>query len=323
MIKDTKVEKIINKNQKAYNPHAGHRKRLKEKVDRDPELETMHDHELLELMLSFVIPRKDTNGIAHELIDTFGSLDSVFFATPKELMQIKNMTENAAYLIATQLPIARRAMSAVVNAVDARKLSKIEQCMNEMHSFFFARKTECFVIALLDVNHKLIKKFQIVGYQPADIEIYTSDVLLKATREGAANVIIAHNHPSGAMSPSPDDIMLTRQIFDALANMEIKLLDHIIFTHTGYFSFSNNGIIQQMTSDFEEHMEKQFKDDKETRRNFILNLEEYIFVPHEFARYDFEVVKKVDFYNKYKDKIMKRDFDEPISADEPSVEEIF
>ena len=154
MIKDTKVGEMDTIKQKTYNPHAGHRKRLKEKVDRDPELETMHDHELLELMLSFVIPRKDTNGIAHELIDTFGSLDSVFFATPKELMQIKNMTENAAYLIATQLPIARRAMSAVVNAVDARKLSKVEQCMNEMHSFFFARKTECFVIALLDVNYK-------------------------------------------------------------------------------------------------------------------------------------------------------------------------
>ena len=290
------------KKKSTSNPHAGHRARLRQKVDRDPELDTMHDHELLELMLSFVIPRKDTNEIAHELIGTFGSLDSVFFATPKELMKIKNMTVPASYLIATQLPIARRAMRSVADGVDQRKFFSAEACMNEMHSFFYARKTECFALAFLDIDNKIIKMFQTVGYLATNIDVYVSDVLLKATREGAAKVIIAHNHPSGNLSPSPDDIILTRRIFEALANIDVGLIDHVIFSHNGYFSFSNNRIIQTMKMAFADK-EKRFADTPESRRLFFLNLDEYVLVPDEIAKYDFEVAQRKEIGNLYKERI--------------------
>lgn len=286
------------------NPHEGHRQRLREKVDRDPELETMHEHELLELLLSFVIPRKDTNEIAHDLIDKFGSLDSVFFATPRELLETKNMTVSAAYLIATQLPIARRAMRTVDYDTKQRRAGNVENALDAMHSYFYARKTECFAIAVLDINQQLIKMLYKKGDSATDVVVYTSEILLSATREGAAYVVVGHNHPSGVMSPSDNDIMLTHQLYDALENMDIHLLDHVIFSHTGYFSFNNNGLLELFRREFYKREAKHFNEDPEERKKLRLMLDEFVLVPSTLAHYPYEVVDKREYNNMYKERMM-------------------
>lgn len=102
------------------NPHEGHRQRLRAKIDRDPEMETLEDHEALEFHLSLVIPRKDTNELAHELIRKFGSLDAVLSASPQELIKVKNMTVAASYMLASELSMVRKAMRAGSVASAAR-----------------------------------------------------------------------------------------------------------------------------------------------------------------------------------------------------------
>lgn len=291
--------------EKKKNPHEGHRQRLREKVDLDPELNIMHDHELLELLLSFVIPRKDTNVIAHDLIDKFGSLDSVFMATPKELLTIKNMTVSAAYLVATQLPIARRAMRSVDKALKDRENYSVLEALDHMHSYFYARKTECFVFSVFDGNYKCIKTFKQEGTQASDIVVYTSDILMSALREGAAYVIVAHNHPGGNLSPSDEDIMLTHQIFDALANMNIQLSDHVIFTHTAFFSFNNNGLIEMFKHEFEQREMRRFSEDPLMRQRLRLMLDEYVLIPSKLAEFPYEVVNVKDYSNVYKQRMMR------------------
>ena len=95
---------------KDMNIHRGHRERLRSKFDADPEMRAMLDHEVVEFVLSLVIPRKDTNEIAHNLIDKFGSMHGLLTATPKELKEVKNMTVSASYLIASMYPVLRRAL---------------------------------------------------------------------------------------------------------------------------------------------------------------------------------------------------------------------
>ena len=102
------IEKLTKKNRPV---HTGHRERLRARFDKDNEMETFADHEILEMELSLVIPRRDTNGLAHALIDHFGSLESVYRASAHELIKIKGMTTGAAYLLAMHMPIMRRTMT--------------------------------------------------------------------------------------------------------------------------------------------------------------------------------------------------------------------
>lgn len=97
-----------NVSQKNY--HSGHRERVRERFDADPEMLTFKEHEMLEFLLNTVIPRKDTNVIAHELIAKNGSLYGVFNAGVQDLLSVKNMTVSAAYLLAGIIPIVRKAL---------------------------------------------------------------------------------------------------------------------------------------------------------------------------------------------------------------------
>ena len=146
------LEKLIAKK----NPHEGHRARMRCKFDRDPEMETIEDHEALEFHLSLIIPRKDTNELAHELIAKFGSLDAVMSASPAELVKVKNMTVSASYMLASEFAMVRKAMRAGSVTSRNKRLHRPEECISYMHSYFIGRKTECFCIGVLQDGEALL-----------------------------------------------------------------------------------------------------------------------------------------------------------------------
>jgi DNA repair protein radc len=265
------------------NPHEGHRQRLRAKIDRDPEMETLEDHEALEFHLSLVIPRKDTNELAHELIRQFGSLDAVLSASPQELIKVKNMTVAASYMLASELSMVRKAMRAGSVASRSKKLSRPEDGIRYMHSYFLGRKTECFCVALLDLNYKLIRVFFTPGTSGGQIDVDASDIVLKATRDGAAHVLIAHNHPSGNVTPSFDDLEMTRRLLETLAAVGISLLDHVIFYEYDFFSFHNNGVLEKFLNDLDEKTKNKFKENPTERQLFLLDLNEYLIEPSKFV----------------------------------------
>ena len=107
--------------------------------------------------------------------------------------------------------------------------------------------------------------------------------MLKATRDGAAHVLIAHNHPSGNVTPSFDDLEMTRRLLETLAAVGISLLDHVIFYEYDFFSFHNNGVLEKFLNDLDEKTKNKFKENPTERQLFLLDLNEYLIEPSKFV----------------------------------------
>ena len=135
------IEKLTKKNRPV---HTGHRERLRARFDKDNEMETFADHEILEMELSLVIPRRDTNELAHALIGHFGSLESVYRASAHELIKIKGMTTGAAYLLAMHMPIMRRTMTYADATLRCNTMNSTSDAIADAHRFFIGRNTETF-----------------------------------------------------------------------------------------------------------------------------------------------------------------------------------
>lgn len=263
------------------NIHEGHRERMRNRYDNDPDFKSFSDHEILEFVLSLVIPRKDTNVLAHELIDKFGALDGVLTASVSELKRVKNMTVSASYLLSSMFPVLRRAL--VSFGPETRRSNKQLTTPSEMVEFiqpyFIGRKTECYALLLLDVNFRTIKTIFKAGDYGSELNIEASDLFLPAAREGARYVIIAHNHPSANVQPSLDDIHNTRILFEILDGMGITLVDHVIFYEYNMFSFRNNGMLAQFSDELDAKYRNTLKDDPAVRKSYLYDLNEYMVEP--------------------------------------------
>lgn len=234
------IEKLTKKNRPV---HTGHRERLRARFDKDNEMETFADHEILEMELSLVIPRRDTNGLAHALIDHFGSLESVYRASAHELIKIKGMTTGAAYLLAMHMPIMRRTMTYADATLRCNTMNSTSDAIAYAHRFFIGRNTETFALFLIDKRGHVISETIRESSSPSYVSIEIEDIVHRALREGASSVVIAHNHPSGDVSPSDDDLQIAKDIYDALASVNVALYDSLIFHESRYFSMRVSGVL--------------------------------------------------------------------------------
>ena len=227
------IEKLTKKNKPL---HEGHRERLRARFDKDNEMETFADHEILEMELSLVIPRRDTNGLAHVLIDHFGSLESVYRASVNELIKIKGMTTGAAYLIAMHMPLMRKTMTYADATLRYYTMNSTADAISYAHRFFIGRNTETFGLFLIDTRGHVISETIRESSSPSRVAIEVEDIVHRALREGASSVVIAHNHPSGDVSPSSEDLILAKRIYLALDAVNVTLYDSLIFYESKYFS---------------------------------------------------------------------------------------
>ena len=212
-------------NEKKNNPHQNHRARVRETF-RKAGVEGMPDHNLLELILFYSIPRKDTNEIAHRLIDTFGSLKRVFDAPYERLVEVEGVGESSALLISMIPGICRR----YIEGGEAKKinLSEPEDVKKYIASKYYGCKNEVFYMICLDALGNLINCCKL-GEGTADSVILDKrSVLETAFRNNADTVIFAHNHPGGVAAPSKDDIVLTDEFNSLFRGVGIRLADHLI-----------------------------------------------------------------------------------------------
>ncbi len=224
------------------NIHKGHRERLRETTNTIG-FENLPEHQQLELLLSFVIPRKDTNPIAHDLIKKFGSFSAVLDANPKILMQVKGIGEVAANLISVcgKIPFAYRTSKMKQKTV----LTCPSQIINYFEDIAVSSSTEKFYIIYLNTKNEVIK-YEIFGDNSLDkVSIDFRDLIQKVLMYNSKGVIVCHTHPEGSANPSRQDLEFTKQLFVALSIIGIKLCDHIIFATTENFSFFNEGIIDK------------------------------------------------------------------------------
>lgn len=220
------------------NIHSGHRKKVKDRFF-ECGFTGMPDHNILEAILFLGIPQKDTNPIAHELMDTFGSFSAVLEAKKSDLMKIRGMTENAAFAIMSYLPVNRR----YIESLQKKKpvFENNDQIVEYLKPLFFEKSTiERVFVLCFDSKNRLIACRNVCD---GDISSALFDVreLTRIVLEvNAQKIIIAHSHPHGVALPSREDISTTKLIFEMMKFIKVHLEDHLIVTDTGYMSMAKS-----------------------------------------------------------------------------------
>lgn len=227
--------------------HEGHRARLRQSAKQDEELTSFSEFQVLEYFLSFIIPRKDTNPIAHALIEAFGSLYGVFQATEEELYSIKGMTQNAACFIADFLPISRKIQCSCF--ASQKYVSRLSDAVNVLRPYFYGRNSEFIYCLALDLNDRLLQICKISDGEADSVVINNNKILTLVTRTKAKKIILAHNHPAGNIKPSDSDLQATRMLNVLLAGVNARLSDHIIFSGDEYFSFYESDLLACFSDD--------------------------------------------------------------------------
>lgn len=222
-------------------PHENHRSRMDEKI-RQSGLEYLPEHEQLEVMLFAVIPRANTNEIAHELLARFGSIAGVLSAEESELVKVKGVGIAVARFLHMQkaiLGIVQRGMFGI-NPI----LSTAEDYCEYTKTLFYDKKVENCIMISLSAKRQVICFHQLSEGTLDESPLYTQNVIKTALKDHAYYVILAHNHPGGVCEPSHADIYATRQIQSALQAVEIILLDHVIFAEGDTYSLRKNGFME-------------------------------------------------------------------------------
>ncbi len=210
---------------KKKNVHENHRARVRETI-RKTGIGNIPDINLLEYLLFYSIPRKDTNEIAHRLLDTFGSLNGVLNADYEQLLEVEGMGENSALLISLIPGISRR----YIESGEQKKinLSEPSDVMEYVKSKFFGEKKEVFYMLCLDAFGNLINCCKLGEGNPETVVLDKRSLLEIAFRNNADTVIFAHNHPNGVAAPSRKDIETTDEMQSLFSKCGIRLADHII-----------------------------------------------------------------------------------------------
>ncbi len=210
--------------------HEGHRNRLKERFLTEG-LDSFQQHNILELLLFYAIPRRDTNEIAHLLLERFGSISDVFDAPIRELMKVDGIGEHAAILL-KMIP-----QLACVYMDDKNDVGQIISTSEAAAAFFrtkFIGRINEVVAALFVDNRGKLREYSIISEGTVNAaQLNIRKIIMLCMGNEATSVFIAHNHPKGFALPSRDDIDATARLKSALATINVSLLDHLIFGEDG------------------------------------------------------------------------------------------
>ena len=218
--------------------HKDHRQRVRERYLKEG-LDGFSEVQVLELLLFYVIPRQDTNPIAHRLIDRFGSLHQVLEAPVEELEKVEGIGPNAALLLSLITAVAR---VYAVNRTEKQKILRtIEDCGEYLKSFFIGRRSEMVYLLCLDAKCKVLGCREIGEGSVNSANVPIRRIVETALGLNATSVVLAHNHPSGIALPSGEDVLTTHRVAAALSTVDIVLVDHIIVADDDYVSMVQSG----------------------------------------------------------------------------------
>ena len=225
----------------------GHRERIKEKFLKNG-IDGFAEYEILELLLTYCIPRKDTKPIAKDLLNKFKTLDNVFKADFDKLSVIDGLGNNSiAFLkLIGDLPsiIYKDELKnkKLVNK-ETLKISNKDILLNYLRNKIGYEEIEKFYVIYLSSSNEVIE-FEENSVGTLDrSSVYPREIYKKIINLNAKSVILAHNHPSDNITPSKSDIELTNEIAKGLKNFGALLIEHIIITKNSYFSFLEEGLI--------------------------------------------------------------------------------
>lgn len=220
------------------NIHAGHRERLKKTILSTDIMDKIPDVKLLEMLLFYGIPQKDTAPIAHELIKTFGSFSGVLEADIDALVKIKGITRNAASLIKLMKPVCREY---ILSKYDSKEtLKSYDDIGDYILTRYFGVSRENFSLLCLNRLGKIIAFDVLMRGSIDSVGVSTRTVVEQVIKHDAVAVVIAHNHPGGIAVPSAQDIKVTKELASILSSLSVNLIDHIIVADDDYISMAQS-----------------------------------------------------------------------------------
>ena len=228
---------------KSQSPHGGHRERMRKRFIKGG-LDVFADHEIIEMLLYYGIPRQNTNKIAHKIYKEFGSLHELFDASPQQIMHRTGITENSAVLFSIVPHLFKRYS---YGKWDRRIVFASSKELGEYAKIPFIGKThECFYMLCFNKKYEL-KGLEMLEEGTLDtVELHPRKIVELALINKASYVVLAHNHPSGCKEFSTTDFDATINIMQLLKPFNIVVADHIVVTGEGYLSMAENNHLKLM-----------------------------------------------------------------------------
>jgi DNA repair protein RadC len=199
------------------------------------------DAELLAILLRTGVKGKSAVDVARQLLGRFGSVSALLEAGSKSLAGTPGLGSAKLAQLQAALELARRALKEEISSRDA--LSSPRAVRDYLRLVLAGREQEVFVVLLLDAQHRVIASEELFHGTLTQTSVYPREVVKAALRHNAAGVILAHNHPSGVPEPSRADELLTASLKQALALVEVKVLDHFIVAGARSISFAERGLL--------------------------------------------------------------------------------
>ncbi|MCL2216455.1 MAG: DNA repair protein RadC [Defluviitaleaceae bacterium] len=217
------------------NPHENHRKRMRRRYIKQG-FESFADHEVLEFLLFYCYPRRDTNEIAHRMIKEFGSLHNLLESDVATIMKKLNCTENIAVFLNMLPKAANRYFR---NKWGEGAILDNEKTAGEYTiDLFVGHTVEMFYVLCLDKKFRIINAVMISEGTVDESAVYPREIVGAAIQNNAAYIILTHNHPGGTLRPSRGDLEVTRRVVDGLQFLNLTVVDHIIVAGDTYYSFA-------------------------------------------------------------------------------------
>lgn len=222
--------------------HTGHRQRVKARL-LEYGGQSMDDYQLLELLLFYTRPQGDVNPLAHRIINRFGSLKNVLDADPAELKEIVGVSDNTAALFRLCYEVMIRYQRSQVEP--GIPIRSTEEAGDALRPYFVGAKEEMVYLLSLDSKGKLLA-CDLISQGSADAVLLNQrKIVERAINRRTTRIYLAHCHVSGLALPSREDIWSTRQLKQALQPLNIRLLDHLIFSDGDYISMAQSDLLDE------------------------------------------------------------------------------
>jgi DNA repair protein RadC len=217
-----------------------HRQRLKQKFS-ESGIDAFHDYEVLELLLSYAIPRKDVKPLAKELLHEFGSLRGIIDAEKNSLEKVKGISTHTAILIKLIKDFGTLYLKE--KAKEKPQINCTSELLNYCKAYMGGFKDEQFCVIYLNAQNRITEIEALEDGIVNQAVVYPRKVLENALKRKASAIILVHNHPSGHVKPSDADIRLTKTIRETAKILDIIVHDHLIIGENRFFSFREEGLI--------------------------------------------------------------------------------
>ena len=232
----------IPEEKKAADPNQGHRGRVRERFRKEQGFDSFEDYEILELLLTYGSPRRDTKAMAKKLLSLYGNLKGVFEAPPQQLMKVEGLGEVQATLIAMMMPMAREIRKCEMQV--PKQIANRRDLEHFCVGMQMGKRIEEFWVICVNAQCRLLGQQKISTGSISEVSAYPRMVMEAVLNFNAHSVFFCHNHPGGTCAPSREDIATTLQLQRMLSAVDVMVLDHMIIAGSSAYSMAQHGDLE-------------------------------------------------------------------------------